>query len=50
MRKTYFVANDDGHIIGHDLDKWSADCLCAQMIQDDPAAGWEVMEDNNEDQ
>lgn len=42
--KKYFIANDKGEIVGHDLDyNRASDCL-AEMQEKEPTEGWEILE------
>ena len=41
---TWFVANDNGDIIGHDLSKVHAMALALTMIYEEPDAGWEAFD------
>ena len=46
--KKWFVANDNGDIIGHDMCEAKAKALEAEMQEQEPDAGWEAM--NGEDE
>lgn len=46
--RIYFVANDNGDIAGHDLDYATAEQCLAEMQRQEPDAGWEIL-DSNED-
>lgn len=46
-KKNWYVANDDGEIIGHDMSEVSAKLLASEMRADDPDANWEAL--NEED-
>ena len=39
----WFVANDNGDIIGHDMGEAKAKALEAEMQEKEPDAGWEAM-------
>lgn len=41
---TWFVANDNGDIIGHDLSKAHAMALALTMNYEEPDAGWEAFD------
>jgi len=43
--RTYFVADDNGNIAGHDLDFPTAEHLLDAMLSDEPKAGWEILSD-----
>ena len=50
-KRNWFVANDKGEIIGHDLSEQHAKLLAAEMNDKEPGEGWEALssdEDNNE--
>lgn len=43
--KMYCVANDNGELIAHDIqDKAKAQIICENMKEQEPDAGWEVLE------
>lgn len=44
----WFVANDDGEIIGHDMSEEKAKALAAEMQETEPDAGWEAMNGDDE--
>lgn len=44
MEKTYFVANDNGDIIAHDIDKTKAEIIASEMAEKEPNAGWEALQ------
>ena len=44
----WFVANDNGDIIGHDMSETSAKLLASEMQAKEPEAGWEAMNSDNE--
>ena len=44
----WFVANDDGDIIGHDMCEAKAKALAAEMQEKEPDAGWEAMNGDDE--
>lgn len=46
-KKSWFVADDNGNIIGHDMEEAKAKALAAEMQEQEPSAGWEAM--NNYD-
>ena len=39
----WFVANDDGDIIGHDMGESEAKNLAAEMQEKEPSAEWEAL-------
>jgi len=41
--KTWFVANDNGDIIGHDMEEAKAKALAEEMNEKEPDAGWEAL-------
>ena len=41
---TWFVANDNGDIIGHDMSETSAKLLASEMQEKEPDAGWEAFD------
>ena len=41
--KKWFVANDDGELIGHDMSEVAARALAAEMQDKEPDANWEAM-------
>lgn len=43
--RTYFVANDDGVIAGHDLDLATAEIVLEEAERENPGEGWEILED-----
>lgn len=47
MERKYFVADNNGNILGHDLDKKEAEFLLECATELDPDGGWEMMEDEN---
>ena len=44
----WFVANDDGDIIGHDMCEAKAKALAAEMQEKEPDASWEAMNGEGE--
>ena len=44
----WFVANDNGDIIGHDMGEAKAKALAAEMQEKEPDAGWEAMNGDGE--
>ena len=48
FKPIYFVANDDGDIIGHDMCEAKAKALAAEMQEKEPDASREAM--NGEDE
>lgn len=44
----WFVANDNGDIIGHDMGEAKAKALAAEMQEQEPDAGWEAMNGDGE--
>ena len=44
----WFVANDNGDIIGHDMSETAAKLLASEMQAKEPEAGWEAMNGDNE--
>ena len=47
-KNKWFVANDDGDIIGHDMCEAKAKALAAEMQEKEPDAGWEAMNGDDE--
>lgn len=49
--KTYFVANNNGDILGHDLDLAAAEQCLSAALKDDPnnEQEWEILSDDDED-
>lgn len=47
--KKWFVANDDGDVIGHDMSEAKAKALAAEMQEKEPEAGWEALNGDDED-
>lgn len=43
---TWFVANDNGDVIGHDMEEAKAKALAAEMQEKEPDAGWEALDGN----
>lgn len=43
-KRTYFVANDDGVIAGHDLDIATAETVLAEAERENPGEGWEILD------
>ncbi len=39
----WFVANDEGEIIGHDMSEAKAKALAEEMQEKEPDAGWEAL-------
>lgn len=48
MEKKWFVANNNGDVIGHDLDEMKAKMLAAEMADKEPDAGWEALNGDDE--
>lgn len=46
-KRNWFVANDNGDLIGHDMCKADAITLAEEMQEKEPDAGWEAMEDDD---
>lgn len=46
--KTWFVANDNGEIIAHDLDEAKAKAIAEEMREKEPNAGWEALNGDDE--
>lgn len=44
----WFVTNDDGDLIGHDMTETEAKLLADSMRQEEPNAGWEALNDDEE--
>ena len=42
-KNKWFVANDNGDIIGHDMSETSAKLLASEMQAKEPEAGWEAL-------
>ena len=47
-KSQWFVANDNGDIIGHDMGEAKAKALAAEMQEEEPDAGWEAMNGDGE--
>jgi hypothetical protein len=49
--KTWFVANNEGSIAGHDMNEYSALCLAADLQEQLPNEEWQALnaEDENGD-
>ena len=47
--KTWFVANDNGDVIGHDMEEVKARTLAEEMNEKEPDAGWEALNGADED-
>ena len=43
VENKWFVANDDGDIIGHDMTQKEAEILAQEMQEKDPASNWEAL-------
>lgn len=46
--KKWFVANDNGELIGHDMGEAKAKALAEEMQEKEPDAGWEAMNGDDE--
>lgn len=46
--KTWFVADINGNVAGHDLDEATAKAVAEQMQKEEPDAEWEAMEAGEE--
>lgn len=44
----WFVANDNGDIIGHDMSETAAKLLASEMQTKEPEAGWEALYGDDE--
>lgn len=44
--KTWYVADDIGHIAGHDMHEIGARGLAEQMKSEEPGAGWEALNES----
>lgn len=44
---SWYVVNDDGCIIGHDLSEIKAKLLSSEMQFKEPFAGWEAFDSND---
>lgn len=42
-KKNWFVANNEGEVVGHDMDKTHAEALAEEMNAKEPDAEWEAM-------
>ena len=42
-RRNWFVANDKGDIIGHDMTEVKAKALAEEMKEKEPEEGWEAL-------
>ena len=47
-KNNWFVANDNGDVIGHDMEETKAKALAEQMQEKEPDAGWEALSDDDE--
>lgn len=43
MKNNWFVANNNGELVGHDLSETHAKILAEEMAAKEPNAGWEAM-------
>ena len=50
MERMYFVANEKGEIIGHDLSLVSAEQCLKEMQEREPNVGWEILESKDIDE
>lgn len=41
-KKNWFVANNEGEVVGHDMDKAHAEALAKEMSAKEPDAEWEA--------
>jgi len=42
-KNNWYVANDKGDLMGHDLSEEHSRLLAGQMQEDEPDAGWEAL-------
>lgn len=47
--KNWFVANDDGDLVAHDVSESTAKSVASDMQDKEPDAGWEALENNDID-
>ena len=47
---TWFVANDYGHIAGHDMNKGSAELLAVYMNENHPGEGWQALDGKDKEE
>lgn len=47
-KRTWFVANDNGDVIGHDMEESKAKVLAEEMNEQEPDAGWEALNGTDE--
>ena len=48
--RSYFVANDNGVVAGHDLDLATAEVVCEEERHEHPNENWEVLSTLEEDE
>lgn len=48
-KKNWFVANDNGDIVGHDMSEMKAKDLASQLQEKEPNEGWEALNSDEED-
>lgn len=46
--KNWFVANDNGDLMGHDMSEADAKALASEMQEQEPEAGWEALSGSEE--
>ena len=47
--KKWFVANDNGDVIGHDMSKAEAEALASRLQSEEPEANWEALNGTDEE-
>lgn len=47
-KRTYFVADNNGNVAGHDMDRITAEQCLAAQIKEEPDAGWEILDSEEE--
>jgi prophage antirepressor-like protein len=46
--KTWFIANDKGDVLGHDLDEYTAKTIAQEKQEQEPNEGWEALNSEKE--
>ena len=49
-KKTYFVANDNGDVAGHDMNILTAEDCLSIHIKEEPEAGWELFDSDDKEE
>ena len=45
---SWYVVNDNGYVIGHDLSEMKAKLLAFELQSEEPDQGWEAFNSNDE--